>query len=274
MGVATDQYPLNAYSATPEQVRGWLEAAGQALRKCGRAGKRPAFSAGEIASLRSLARGLFTRRALAQGQRVLPDDILLAIPSVENQVLADGASKYLELTATEEIPAMAPLLTTNTTCVNVREKLEAIVGRIKQLVRTSGVVIPAKADLEVSHHYGIDRFDQFGLTMITVVNRGYCKKLLVLLPGQTNPEHRHEVKEETFHVLHGDVWVDLDGEVKQYARGDVILVERNVRHSFGSTVGAVLEEVSLTHHAGDSFYTDPVIVANRNRKSYVTYWLD
>ena len=193
---------------------------------------------------------------------------------MENQVTAEGMSKYSEITATEDIAAGGPLLTTNTTITNVREKLCTIVLRVKDLLQQSGAVIPSKVDLEVSHHYGIDRFDEFGLTMLTVVNRGYCKKVLALLPGQTNPEHCHHVKEETFHVLYGDVWVELDGQVNTYAKGDVILVERGMKHRFGSRNGAVLEEVSLTHQAQDSFYTDPAIMDNRNRKSLVTYWFD
>jgi mannose-6-phosphate isomerase-like protein (cupin superfamily) len=274
VGVPTERFPLNAYSANPEQVRRWLTAASEAIATCGVTGKRSQFSAAEIASLRSLARGVFARRDLAQCERIMPGDVFPAIPSVENQILADGMSKYLELTATADIPACAPLLSSNTSVGDVRQKLLAIVDRVKDLLRTSSAVIPSKADLEVSHHYGIDRFDEFGLTMLTVVNRGYCKKLLVLLPGQQNPEHRHNVKEESFHVLHGDVWVELDGKVTCYGKGDVILVEHGVKHRFGSKTGAVLEEVSLTHHAEDSFYSDPAIRNNRCRKSFVTHWLD
>ena len=34
----------------------------------------------------------------------------------------------------------------------------------------------------------MDNFAKFGSTIITVVNREYCKRVIVLLPGQTHPE--------------------------------------------------------------------------------------
>ena len=45
------------------------------------------------------------------------------------------------------------------------------------LPRKKQVVVPGQADLEISHHYGLEKFEETGLTMITVVNREYCKKL-------------------------------------------------------------------------------------------------
>ena len=42
------------------------------------------------------------------------------------------------------------------------------------LLEKSKVVVPGKADLEISHHYGLEKFEETGLTMI-VVNREYCK---------------------------------------------------------------------------------------------------
>ena len=52
---------------------------------------------------------------------------------------------------------------------------------------------------------------EFGLLLLTVVNREYCKKLLVSLPGQKHPEQYHKQKEETFHVLYGSIELELDG---------------------------------------------------------------
>ncbi len=53
-GLPTDTIKLNAYSATPEQVRGWLSAAQQALAMCGVADARYAFSPGELQTLDDL----------------------------------------------------------------------------------------------------------------------------------------------------------------------------------------------------------------------------
>ena len=41
--------------------------------------------------------------------------------------------------------------------------------------------------------------------MCTLVNKDYCKKIIYQFPGQTNPEHFHKIKEETFILLEGDL---------------------------------------------------------------------
>jgi quercetin dioxygenase-like cupin family protein len=94
-----------------------------------------------------------------------------------------------------------------------------------------------------------------------------------VLPGQTNPEHYHERKLETFHILHGSVEVTLDGEARVLQSGDVLTIERGARHAFGSRTGAVIEEISTTHIGSDSYYTDPNIPATGDRKTYVTHWM-
>jgi len=110
--------------------------------------------------------------------------------------------------------------------------------------------------------------------MITVVNREYCKKLIITLPGQSHPEQYHEQKEETFLVLHGDVDLKLDGVSRELKRGDVVTIMPGVRHEFSTKNGCVIEEVSSTHYVNDSYYTDESISQNKNRKTFITHWMD
>jgi N-acetylneuraminate synthase len=158
--------------------------------------------------------------------------------------------------------------------VDRREKIYCIVKRAKDTIRQAGVVIPGQADFEISHHYGVDRFEETGATLISLVNREYCKKLIVVLPGQRHPEHYHKRKEETFLVIHGRITIVLNGERKELTRGDVLVVERCARHSFQSDIGCIMEELSTTHYPDDSFYTDPAIAPVEERKTSITYWLD
>jgi uncharacterized cupin superfamily protein len=129
-------------------------------------------------------------------------------------------------------------------------------------------------NLELSHHYGIDEFKRCGCAIITCVNREYCKKIIALLPGQYNPTHTHKQKEETFHVLFGELQLELDGVKKTFQAGDLIVVERGVAHSFGSETGAVMEEISTTHFKNDSFYDDPAIKSAEERKTYMTFYAE
>ncbi len=69
VGVPTDAYPINAYSANPRQVRAWLEAARQAFSICGIAGQRIEPSRAELDALVSLRRGVFARKPIKAGER-------------------------------------------------------------------------------------------------------------------------------------------------------------------------------------------------------------
>lgn len=109
---------------------------------------------------------------------------------------------------------------------------------------------------------------------MNIINREYCKKLILILAGQENPTHTHKVKEETFHVLYGDVWIGKNGKIDQYSAGDLVTIERNVPHSFGSKNGAIFEEISTTHIKSDSYYDDPAIATTEDRKTAMTFWID
>lgn len=272
VGVPTDKFPLNNYSATPEQMKKWLESAHQAFGICGISSTR--FSKEALESLKSLRRGAFTKRLIKKGESIDNNDVFFAMPALENHVTANDMSKYSTFYAEANIDIRQPLLLSNTKRIDTREEVYSIVQRVKAFLANSHVVVSPKVDLEISHHYGIDRFDEFGLTMITVVNRDYCKKLIILLPSQKHPEQYHKQKEETFHILHGSSIINLDGQLKEYKAGDVVTIERGVKHSFETKHGVIIEEISSTHYIDDSFYSDPVIMQNQNRKTLLTYWLE
>jgi len=273
VGVPTERYALNNYSATPQQVQRWLGAARDAWTMCGVWDTRLPANDAEMASIRSLRRGVFARRLILEGETISGGDVFFAFPPQPSQYLANDWSKYASFRATRRIEKNGALTTENASRRDVREKIYAIAQQVKKFIGEAHVTVPGEAELEISHHYGLDRFDEVGLTMLTVINRGYCKKLLVLLPGQSHPEQFHKQKEETFHVLHGDIRLELDGKPSVCRPGDVVTVEPGVRHAFSSKSGAVIEEISSTHFKGDSFYTDPAINANTERKTSLAYWM-
>ncbi len=274
VGVKTERYGLNGYSAQPHQIKRWLEAASNAFVRCGVSGTRPNFTPEELSTLRSLQRGAFAKKNIRSGEKISLGDVFLAIPTTDEQITANDMSKYTHFFATENIAKGEPLLESNTRRVNVREKVYNIVQQVKAMLKKSGAVVPGKSEFEISHHYGIDRFDEFGATIINLINREYCKKLIVMLPGQKHPEQYHLKKEETFHVLYGSVKLRLNGTSMKCGKGDIVTVERGVKHSFSSSEGAVIEELSSTHYRDDSYYTDPAILANKDRKTILTHWLD
>ena len=273
VAVVTPEYPRNAYSAVPEELAAWLAAAKRAFAMAGVTSGRHQPSAKELSDLRRFRRGVYLKKAVKAGTFIKPEDWFCAWPNEEGQLLANDMSKYLRLKAKRDMPALAPLKWEDVEASDIRARVYDIVKRVNRLIEEAHIRVPGKAELEISHHYGLEKFDQYGLTMVTVVNREYCKKYLLVFPGQQHPEQYHKQKEETFMVLHGELELELDGKKQVCHPGDVVTVKPGVRHAFSSPTGAVIEELSSTHYVNDSYYTDPAIMANKERKTFLTYWL-
>jgi N-acetylneuraminate synthase len=121
----------------------------------------------------------------------------------------------------------------------------------------------------------MEHFRQYGAVIVDIINRTYCKKLVIVLPGQKHPTHYHKIKEETFQLLWGDLEIKLfDNQTTIMKPGDSLLVEPNTPHSFASGNGAIIEEVSTTHIKGDSVYEDEEISKKDllERKTVVEDW--
>jgi sialic acid synthase SpsE/mannose-6-phosphate isomerase-like protein (cupin superfamily) len=274
VAIETEVYKKNDYSATLEQVGRWLQAAHRAYVMNGVSDQRSKASDKELADLRQFKRGVFAKRRITRGETIDTSNTFLAFPNSPNQLLANDLSKYIEYFADRDIDEYGPVGTEDIKKVDRREKVYAIVQRVKQMLAQGSVVVPGMATLELSHHYGLDRFEEFGCTIINVINREYCKKYLILFPGQKHPEQYHKIKEETFVVLYGDVQLTLDDVVKNCTRGDIVTVSRGTRHPFNSVNGTIIEEISSTHLTDDSYYTDETILKNKNRKTVLSYWLE
>lgn len=274
VGIITESVKLNEYSATPEQAREWLESALAAFEMCGTIGQRPESLEQEKASLMSLRRGVFAKRKIQKGEKIELSSVFFAIPTTANQVTANDFSKYTIFHASLDIEANQPILFSNTKRREIREKVYKIVQQIKAFLKKSKVVVQPRLDLEISYHYGIERVNEFGAAIITYINREYSRKLIIILPGQTHPEQYHKLKEETFVVLYGNVKVTIEGVERAYKPGDAVTVEKERKHTFKSRNGVVIEEISTTHYPEDSYYTDPEITKNPDRKTLLTFWLD
>jgi len=256
VGVPTDAVTLNGYSANPQQVGAWLEAAKASFDICGVSGMRYQPSEKEAADLAALRRGVFARPDVMPAAAALtPDNVFFAFPCKPGQLIAQDFSKYTTFTLNKELKKNAAIMKAD---VTANEELHSMVVRyvaaIVSILKASNAVVPVGSTCDISHHYGLRNFEKTGLALIDCVNREYCKKLLVLLPGQNHPTHYHVKKEETFIVLHGDLVVTCGDEQKVLHRGETMTVERNVPHCFSSTMGCVFEEISSTHCSDDSFY--------------------
>ena len=73
-------------------------------------------------------------------------------------------------------------------------------------------------------------------------------------------------------MLYGDASLILDGKESILNPGDIVTVEKEVRHEFSSKSGCIIEEISDTHFKDDSFYSDDAINKNMDRKTHVTFF--
>ncbi len=274
VGVPTATAPLNGYSANPAQVRRWVQAAQEALTMCGVRDDRYKFSEKELTTLGDLKRGVFARTDLPAGHVIKAKDVFLAIPTQAGQLVANDLSKYCEYTLLAPVKAKASVMTANATALDRRPEVEKIIAQACKLLKKSGVNVPGQLDLEISHHYGIDRFKEFGSIVITVVNRAYCKRLIILVPGQNHPEQWHELKDETYHILYGELDVRLDGELRKLKKNDILAIPVKVRHELYSAKGTIIEEISSVYEPSDSYYTDKTINENAQRKTLVSHWIE
>lgn len=165
--------------------------------------------------------------------------------------------------------------------------------KVVQLYKTSGIAFTDDelANIEYAD-FGLGNIEHEGLSLIVYVNNDrYCAKEMVLLPGQTCPEHRHprrgnnaeiEGKQETFRVRTGIVYLYVEGigcidtisarvpaaskefytvfhEVILHA-GEQYTIAPDTKHWFqAGSDGAIVSEFSSPSDDASDIFTNPNI---------------
>ena len=255
VGVKTDEYSLNAYSLTPAQMEHVLEEI-QLLFEASQGS-----SLGEVGTLNNLKRGVYLKGGVQKGVTIVKDDIYFAMPSQEGMLNASSYYEIIGSVTSRELKSNEGLRKTDIVrrADNIRI-INEVKTKMIDLLEQANVTITNKDDIELSCHYGLETFANIGCTIISKINRKYCKKILVMLPNQSHPTHRHLIKEESFELLYGDCMLNLNNKKIKLNKGDPILINTNIEHSFSTENGCVIEEISTTHYSGDSVYSDPGIL--------------
>lgn len=273
VGVATDKIKLNAYSSTPQQVDAWISAWKKAKVLTGSQDRGEPWPE-ERKAIDELKRAVFAKGHVAAGDRLTRDAVYFAFPYVEGAL---SSGEWTEgIVSEHDIAPDGPVLRDRATIPGDTDSqlLKSAIHDVKALLNIAQVPLTTEFTVEYSHHYGVRNFRKVGAVLINVINREYCKKVLVQLPGQIHPWHFHKRKEETFLVLWGKLNVEVDGRHKVLERGDTLLVLPGVWHRFWTENGCVFEEISTTHLADDSVYRDEAInkLTSKQRKTMVDHW--
>ena len=277
IAVETKYYKKNDYSVNISQFTKWVENLNSAIIRYGSVKNRNHYLKEEKKNLSVFKRGVYLKEGIVKekGEELKKKDYFLAFPAVKGQLQSNDISKFKKFFFKQRITKNI-IYKKNLSFKSNRKKVEEIRSKVINLIKTSKVVIKKNSKLEISHHYGVENFYKYGLSMITIHNDKYCKKLLFLLNNQTHPAQFHKTKQETFFILFGEVKLFLDDKSKKITKnlsvGDSFTIKPGVIHKFiaKSKYGVVIEELSTFSSKSDSFYVDKKINLNKDRKSFIS----
>ncbi|MEQ1879285.1 MAG: N-acetylneuraminate synthase family protein, partial [Bdellovibrionia bacterium] len=158
VGITTDRFKLNSYSGTPEQTRNWIHAYKEAVASCDTSKRN---SPAELESLRSLMRGVYVSRDIGKGSKIEAESKFFAMPLLPGQLASydwhEGLTADQDYSKNSFLPEALRrpnLLTADEILIQARELL-------KRAGLTAGPGL-----FEVSHHYGIERFNETGAVFV------------------------------------------------------------------------------------------------------------
>jgi len=229
----------------------------------------------EAQTLSSLKRGLYVNRVCKAGDLIEQRDVYPAFPLQTDLEQYFSGEIEFPLVAKLDIEADGAITAHNSQISAAIENVtDQIVLQVRGVLAKAQVEFNKDAEIELSHHYGLERFREFGAVLITCVNEEYAKKIIVQLPRQKHPYHYHEKKKESFQLLWGDMEIFIEGKSIPMHLGQIITVEQGKWHKFSTLHGAVVEEISTTALQNDSFYDDPLIskMDRSSRKTKIKNW--
>ena len=276
IGLITSKYNLNEYSSTPIQIKKWIKSFKKAKLMLGSSLRKPA-SKNEIATLNKLSRGVYAKSKIKERTSLNLNDVYFAFPLINKQISSSEFTNS-SFTTSKIIKKDGPINFNNTKSSEELDENTLITNfmlQFKSMIKLSKCAINDDAKIELSHHYGLNKFREFGCLIITCFNYNYAKKILIQLPRQKHPYHMHKRKTETFQILYGSMETEVDGEKISLKSGDYCNVKAGLWHKFHTSNGVIFEEVSTKHYNNDSIYKDKKIndIDRKKRKTKLDHWI-
>ena len=258
----------------------WLSFLEKTIEQVGSVKGRDKNLSIEKRQLRNFQRGVYKNKIsdIKRGTTLKEKSITFNFPAVKGQLTANNFSKFSEIVMKKNPDDSERIMVKNLSIKNPRNKISIIRNKIRTLASLANIIVPNLSRIEISHHYGINNFFKYGLSMITVINQSYCKKYLFMLKNQKHPAQYHKIKQETFLILFGRIMLKIKfkGKIQKKIMnsGETFTIVKGMIHEFKalSKDGAVIEEISSKHIKSDSYYLDKRIRNNKNRKSLISYY--
>ena len=213
IGQETSKYKLNTYSSNVKEFEHWIQSYSETVKACGEYDKKT-IPVEEEEGINSLIRGIYVREKIEKGEELNKKNIFYSMPYLDGQ-LSSGNFK-IGIKSNKTLNKNEPVMENNVKIppeseINI---IKHSIHEIKAMLHKTKIHLNSDFVVEYSHHYGYENFRKTGAVIINCINRSYCKKLIIMLPGQSHPAHFHQQKEETFQILSGKLDLFLDGNKK------------------------------------------------------------
>ena len=278
VGINSKKYKLNKYSMEPEIFQKYLD-------NLKRVNKIMSYNNDEnkivikkeISTLKTLQRGLYAKKDLKKGTILSDKNSYLAFPLQKNQFPANHVKNNMILKSNikKDQPIVAKSIQQDPETIKELDIWQHI-HNVRGILNENKIAIGKNFEMEISHHNGLDNFKKVGCFLFNLINKEYAKKIIVMLPNQTHPVHHHKIKNETFHVITGNLTLTLNGKTKKLKSGDIIDIKKNSYHKFkAGPKGCIFDEISTTSIKTDSHYQNLKIKKMKRfeRKTIVTSWV-
>lgn len=282
IGISSNKYKLNNYSVTPNNFQIYLKKMKVAQNILGNDIKNKNLY--EETTLKKLDRGVYVKKNVKKGDKLDYKNIYFAFPLKPRQLSVTEftnrfSSEYnKDIYFKNNIDNDGYVKKADIVSKKFDSKkyiLKKSIHKLKAMLNENKIELGSNFDLEVSHHYGINKFEKYGCFLFNIINKQYCKKVLVMFPNQKHPLHFHKRKEETFHILSGELISTLDKKKHKLLPGDLLDVKPGAWHEFyAGNNGCIFEEISSTSYKNDSFYQDQKIqsLKREQRKTTLKSW--
>ena len=277
IGINSKKYKLNNYSSTPKIFNDYVLNFKNALKIMG--DEQKIISTKEKDTLRQLQRGVYSKKNINKNDKlILNKNVYLAFPLQKNQLSAEefknGETICRQNYNQNSVIKKKTVFLRKDYLSEIR--IRSLVHKAKALLNKNKIFVTKKLDMEISHHEGIENFEKVGCFLLNIINKEYAQKILVMLPGQRHPAHKHYKKKESFIILFGTL--ELIDKSKKYNLkvGDIVHLSKQGTHSFrAGKQGCIFEEISTTSFSNDSFYKDKTIskLSRDTRKTYINRWI-
>jgi len=261
IGLAENGHTNNKYSTDALEFYSWISNLNSAVTALDP--RNSEFSSHfyelERNTIFGLKRGAYLKNDKRGNSLIDKADIYFATPRLEHSLGPENFGISIKgYSINFDIPKNGELTQQNVTPIknfDHHATIANILHKCKAMLSEANIILGSDIEVEISHHDGLENFQNVGAVIITAINtEHYAKKLIIQIGGQTHPLHMHPIKNESFQVLWGLGSINLNGTNVESQAGDIHHISSGQMHGFSTDSGWILEEISTKAIVGDSVY--------------------